>query len=125
MYSYGPPTYGRAKAGRPARTYIQQLCEDTGYNPEDLPEAMSDRREGEWRERVRDIRAGWHDMMMMMIFIIVLFCVFPSLEVFLYKVMYVAFMSNTNNLYTIILFHVFLSNNYMVSSNSYQILIII
>ena len=29
------PTYGRAKAGRPARTYIQQLCEDTGCNPED------------------------------------------------------------------------------------------
>ena len=24
------PTYGRAKAGRTARTYIQQLCEDTG-----------------------------------------------------------------------------------------------
>ena len=24
------PTYGRAKAGRPAWTYIQQLCEDTG-----------------------------------------------------------------------------------------------
>ena len=24
------PTYGRAKVGRPARTYIQQLCEDTG-----------------------------------------------------------------------------------------------
>ena len=23
------PTYGLAKAGRPARTYIQQLCEDT------------------------------------------------------------------------------------------------
>ena len=23
------PTYGRAKSGRPARTYIQQLCEDT------------------------------------------------------------------------------------------------
>ena len=23
-------TYGRAKAGRPARTYMQQLCEDTG-----------------------------------------------------------------------------------------------
>ena len=37
------PTYGRAKAGRPARTYIQQLCEDTGCNPEDLPEAMNDR----------------------------------------------------------------------------------
>ena len=24
------PTHGRAQAGRPARTYIQQLCEDTG-----------------------------------------------------------------------------------------------
>ena len=30
------PTYGRAKAGRPARTYIQQLCEDTGCSPKDL-----------------------------------------------------------------------------------------
>ena len=48
-------TYGRAKAGRPARTYIQQLCEDTGCSPEDLPEAMNDREK--WRERVRDIRA--------------------------------------------------------------------
>ena len=25
------PTYGQVKAGRPARTYIQQLCEDTGW----------------------------------------------------------------------------------------------
>ena len=37
------PTYGRAKRGRPARTYIQQLCEDTGCSPEVLPEAMNDR----------------------------------------------------------------------------------
>ena len=49
------PTHGRTKAGRPARTYIQQLCEDTGCCPEDLPRAMNDREE--WRERVRDIRA--------------------------------------------------------------------
>ena len=49
------PTHGRAKAGRPARTYIQQLCEDTECCPEDLPRAMNDREE--WRERVRDIRA--------------------------------------------------------------------
>ena len=41
------PTYGRAKAGRPARTYIQQLCEDTGCSPEDLPEAMNDWRSDE------------------------------------------------------------------------------
>ena len=50
------PAYGQAKAGRPARTYIQQLCEDTGCNPEDLPKAMNDR--DKWRERVRDIRAS-------------------------------------------------------------------
>ena len=50
------PTYGQAKAGRPARTYIQQLCEDTGCSPEDLPKAMNDREK--WQERVRDIRAS-------------------------------------------------------------------
>ena len=49
------PTHGRAKAGRPAQTYIQQLCEDTGCCPEDLARAMNDKEE--WRERVRDIRA--------------------------------------------------------------------
>ena len=60
------PIHGRAKAGRPARTYIQQLCEDTGCCPEDLPRAMNDREE--WRERVRDIRATsatwwwWHHL---------------------------------------------------------------
>ena len=49
------PTHGRAKTGRPARTYIQQLCEDTACCPEDLPRAMNDRKV--WWERVRDIRA--------------------------------------------------------------------
>ena len=50
------PTYGRASAGRPAWTYIQQLCDETGCSPEDLPEAMNDRKK--WRERVRAICAG-------------------------------------------------------------------
>ena len=50
------PTYGQAKSGRPTRKYIQQLGEDTGCSPEDMPEAMNDREK--WRERVRDIRAG-------------------------------------------------------------------
>ena len=50
------PAHDQAKAGWQAWTYIQQLCEDTGYSPEDLPEAMNDREE--WRERIRDIRAG-------------------------------------------------------------------
>ena len=50
------PAHGQAKAGRPAQTYTQQLCEDTGYSPENLPDAMNDREE--WRERVSDILAG-------------------------------------------------------------------
>ena len=49
------PSHGLAKSGRPARTYIQQLCTDTGCSPEDQLEAM-DNWEG-WREKVRDIRA--------------------------------------------------------------------
>ena len=53
------PSHGRAKAGRPARTYIQQVCADTGCSPEDLPEAM-DNREG-WQKRVRDMRAAADD----------------------------------------------------------------
>ena len=50
------PSYGRAKAGRPAQTYIQHLCEDMGCSPEDLSEGMNDREK--WRERVRDIPAS-------------------------------------------------------------------
>ena len=46
------PSHGRAKAGRPTRTYIQLLCVDS---PEDLPKAMDDREV--WRERVRNICA--------------------------------------------------------------------
>ena len=48
------PSHGRTKSGQPARTYIQHLCTDTGCNPEDLPEAMDDRK-------------GWREVMMMMI----------------------------------------------------------
>ena len=42
------PSHDRAKPGRRARTYVQQLCTESGCNPEDLPEAMDDR---EWGER--------------------------------------------------------------------------
>ena len=41
------PTYGRAKAGRPARTYIQQLCADTGCSPEDYQRRWTIGRSGE------------------------------------------------------------------------------
>ena len=54
------PSHGRAKAGRPARSYIQQLCADT--------EAMDNWEM--WRERVRDIYA---DGVMMWLCIVVRF----------------------------------------------------
>ena len=50
------PIYSRAIAERPAQTYIQQLCGDTGCSPKDLSKAMNGREK--WRERVRDIRAS-------------------------------------------------------------------
>ena len=50
------PAHGRAKAGWPAWTYIQQLGEDMGCGPGDLPGVMNDWED--WRERVRDIHAG-------------------------------------------------------------------
>ena len=43
------PAYGQARGGRPARTYIKQLCEDTVCSPEDMSVAMNDREK--WRER--------------------------------------------------------------------------
>ena len=60
------PSHRRAKAGRPARTYIQQLCADKVCSLEDLPGAMDD-RDG-WQERVRDICTSSVMMMMMMPF---------------------------------------------------------
>ena len=55
------PAYGQSKAGRPARTYLRQLCDDTGCNPEYLPKAMNDRET--WRERGSGISvlAARHD----------------------------------------------------------------
>ena len=47
------PSHGRAKAGLPARTYIQQLYANTGCSLEDLPGAMDG-----WRESVRKICTG-------------------------------------------------------------------
>ena len=71
------PTYGQAKAGRPARTYIQQLREDTGCNPEDLPESMNNREK--WRERVRDIRA---------VFTCISLYIYLSLTINLYRLLF-------------------------------------
>ena len=53
------PTYGQAKAGQPAQTYIQQLCEDMGCSPDDMPEAMNDR--DKWRGSEISVLAARHD----------------------------------------------------------------
>ena len=50
------PSHGWAKAGRRARTYIQQLCADTGCSLENLPGAMDD--SDRWREKDMEICAG-------------------------------------------------------------------
>ena len=58
------PSHGRASVGRPARTYLQQLCTDTECSLEDQPEAVDNRDEERERERereggrVREIRAS-------------------------------------------------------------------
>ena len=49
-----PPMAMQKQDDQPEHTYSSY--EDTGCNPEDLPKAMNDREN--WRERVRDIRAG-------------------------------------------------------------------
>ena len=54
------PTYSRAKGRGPARTYIQQLCEDMGCGPEDLPEAMTIVKSGE-RVSGISVLAACHD----------------------------------------------------------------
>ena len=58
------PTHGRAKAGRPGQTYIQQLCEDIGCCPGDLPEAMI----GKVTKEGQGYPCYQHDVMMMMIY---------------------------------------------------------
>ena len=52
------PSQEGGSEGRPARTYPQQLCMDTGCSLEDLPEAMDDTDGWQERERVREIRAS-------------------------------------------------------------------
>ena len=54
------PSHGRAEAGRPARKYIQQLCEYTGCSPEDLTEAMNDRENGKRGSGI-SVLAARHD----------------------------------------------------------------
>ena len=54
------PSHCRAKTGWPARIYIQQLCEDMGCIPEDLPEAMNEGR-GSERGSGISVLMAWQD----------------------------------------------------------------
>ena len=56
MCSCGPPHMAEQKQDDQLEHFLQQLCDDTGCNPEDRPKAMNDRET--WRERFRDIRAS-------------------------------------------------------------------
>ena len=50
------PRQGKTPIGRPARTYIDQLRDDSGITSEDLSTAMLDRQG--WKERVKTVRAS-------------------------------------------------------------------
>ena len=80
------PTYGRAKAGRPARTYMQQLCEDTGCSSEDLSEAMNDREK--WRERASNICASGTTSWWWWWRWIILFNIYKFLHTFKYSLVF-------------------------------------
>ena len=47
--------HGKAKVGRPSKTYTKQLTEDASCQPEDLSRAMEDREQ--WRGRVNMVMA--------------------------------------------------------------------
>ena len=66
-------SHGRAKAGRPVRTYIKQPCTDTGCNIKDVQEAMDDREE--WREMMM-IYIYIYIYMHMYIYIYICVCIY-------------------------------------------------
>ena len=55
------PSYQRAKVGRPARTYIQQHCADTGCSFEDLP-GVIDNRDGHDKDDDSNLSFLWFFM---------------------------------------------------------------
>ena len=60
IYSCEPHSHGRAKAERPARTYIQQFCADTGCNPEDCRNQWTIEKGGERGSRISVlVGAAW------------------------------------------------------------------
>ena len=50
------PTHGKQDPGRPKRTFIDQLADDTGCNTQELSNAMNNK--DDWRKRVKQCRAS-------------------------------------------------------------------
>ena len=42
FYSYSKSKYATTKPGRPRKTYVKQICEDTGLTTEELKTAMKE-----------------------------------------------------------------------------------
>ena len=80
------PTYGQSKAGRPAQTFTQKLCDDTGCNPEDLPKVMNDRET--WRKRVRDIHASRTWWWWCIVYETKIVCVYVCIYIYIYIYIY-------------------------------------
>ena len=68
------PSHGHTSVRWPARTYIPQLCANTGCSLEDQPGAMDDR--DEWQEREKSMLAEQHhDDIYIYIYMCVCVCV--------------------------------------------------
>ena len=57
------PKHGHASIGRPHKTYLHQLCEDTGCSAEELPKVMEDREGRRNRRESHPCTHGWWMMM--------------------------------------------------------------
>ena len=47
------PTHGHTSVGQPVKTYLNQLCVDTGCSLDDLPGVIDDRNQ--WQEIIREL----------------------------------------------------------------------
>ena len=61
------PMHGLTSVGWPARTYVHQLCADTGCNLEDLVEVMD--VSDEWQERIGGTLCYKHNLMISYLFL--------------------------------------------------------
>ena len=97
------PSHGHAKAGRLVRTNVQQLCANTKYRLEDLPEAKDD-REGwdmmmmiyavrEWQCIDTHTHVGWlvvfYDISTLVSYLIPKYSLSLSLSIYIYIYIYI------------------------------------